>query len=908
MSQLNNSIISTTVPGLRLNYRAYYATSEDPEYPAQLIQVDYSKDEEYQRTANGWQTKKFCSYPQEIIVQIMSPMRVKQIQILSHQYKISSRIEVYYYFPPKSIQTENQIQNNKEILNSENYMRIGYFSFNENSRSEFQAREMKTLHVDFLAQYIKMVIYQPYENRLNLFQQVGIISMSMIGEPIDGFDQTQGYDKFRDGAYHFPTPNVDASRQKYLSVATVKDSELDQMFQDKINQLKEQRDKAADADDYDRARFLREASDKVKEYGVKILQLMQLKRVAVENEDYETAKKIKLEMDRIRQAISLLDPEKANPSSLATVELKQHLTDSSNKLGQYLQRKPITPIQFEESLKEFEVKVREETKSNASFITAKNPIIEEFIPKPQIRYEDQVIPTIKNGQKKDIEDEIQEYERQYGSIKDFDRNLQRSALSIEEVDEKTQLEQASKLVQFFDKQLVLKLSAPQWQQRDQALMDIIQNMKTQMGQEGYQQAYNSLLTMCMDEKIQQIIVTTVDLIDNILMINKNFKFENHERVLAYLMDKLPDQKLGKKSEDILFKYLDSHKQDYFEIIAFIVSKNSNFNVQTQNSHKLVSKKLQILYNMTVDMDQYTQFMGQSASPLKSSNKLSSSAQIQQRLDYPYHEVFQKLLTSIDHPQQDIRQISLKIVQEIYQKQGFDKIQDFISRLSNKVLINLVKLIPEAEPYLRMNDDRMRAANNTNSYGGGGSFGWAPNLQSTAQKPQTSHKQPPKKSNINKKDQSPEKQKKKVMFKDHKEKEKVKKSAVQAKCQFCGLVDKEFGDDEKLDAHYLNSCLMLTNCPGCTQIIEISAVNSHLLKECSEKAQYKQCPQCKEPHPKDDIEAHKLQDSPGCHAPKPTSQANRCPLCHRDIGPLEKGWKDHLLSKQCPKNGRNDVLD
>jgi centrosomal protein CEP104 len=36
---------------------------------------------------------------------------------------------------------------------------------------------MKTIHVDVLTQYLKFVIYQPYENKLNLFQQVGIISI-----------------------------------------------------------------------------------------------------------------------------------------------------------------------------------------------------------------------------------------------------------------------------------------------------------------------------------------------------------------------------------------------------------------------------------------------------------------------------------------------------------------------------------------------------------------------------------------------------------------------------------------------------------------------------------------------------------------------------------------------------------
>ena len=46
-----------------------------------------------------------------------------------------------------------------------------------------------------------------------------------------------------------------------------------------------------------------DAIDKVKEYGVRVIQLMDLKRVAVDNEDYETAKKIKNEIERIKKSI-----------------------------------------------------------------------------------------------------------------------------------------------------------------------------------------------------------------------------------------------------------------------------------------------------------------------------------------------------------------------------------------------------------------------------------------------------------------------------------------------------------------------------------------------------------------------------------------------------------------------------
>jgi hypothetical protein len=75
----------------------------------------------------------------------------------------------------------------------------------------------------------------------------------------------------------------------------------------------------------------------------------------------------------------------------------------------------------------------------------------------------------------------------------------------------------------------------------------------------------------------------------------------------------------------------------------------------------------------------------------------------------------------------MRQLSSRIVLEIYQKQGFEKIKDLIGKLSVKTLQGLVKFIPEAEPYLKMNQEQLRAVNKTKDYGGGGQFGRVPNL-------------------------------------------------------------------------------------------------------------------------------------------------------------------------------------
>ena len=63
-----------------------------------------------------------------------------------------------------------------------------------------------------------------------------------------------------------------------------------------------------------------------------------------------------------------------------------------------------------------------------------------------------------------------------------------------------------------------------------------------------------------------------------MKLTPNFKFDNSERVLAYILDKLIDSKLSKRAEDIFLLYLDQRKSEYYNLITFLVSKNSCYNV------------------------------------------------------------------------------------------------------------------------------------------------------------------------------------------------------------------------------------------------------------------------------------------------------------------------------------------
>lgn len=48
-------------------------------------------------------------------------------------------------------------------------------SLDENSKTEFKARELKSVHVRATGLYLKLLIHKPHLNHLNTYQQVSFI-------------------------------------------------------------------------------------------------------------------------------------------------------------------------------------------------------------------------------------------------------------------------------------------------------------------------------------------------------------------------------------------------------------------------------------------------------------------------------------------------------------------------------------------------------------------------------------------------------------------------------------------------------------------------------------------------------------------------------------------------------------
>ena len=94
----------------------------------------------------GWQSQRFCLYPQELILQFQCPVHINQIKLLAHETKIASKVELFSYMPGAEdmpgISNLVTPANSNQIFN-----RIGHFSLDNNESSGFQSRELKTVHM-----------------------------------------------------------------------------------------------------------------------------------------------------------------------------------------------------------------------------------------------------------------------------------------------------------------------------------------------------------------------------------------------------------------------------------------------------------------------------------------------------------------------------------------------------------------------------------------------------------------------------------------------------------------------------------------------------------------------------------------------------------------------------------------
>ena len=146
-------------------FRVVHSSSEVSGYPSSELNA-------HSPSTRGWQSDKFCQFPQELGFQLTrGPSQLSQVQILSHQSKIATKVEIF-------------LGSGKDY-HSATFKRLGYLSLDSNERSSYQARELKTVYIDTTGEFIKLLIHKNYVNKQNMFNQVGIVALNLLGSEED---------------------------------------------------------------------------------------------------------------------------------------------------------------------------------------------------------------------------------------------------------------------------------------------------------------------------------------------------------------------------------------------------------------------------------------------------------------------------------------------------------------------------------------------------------------------------------------------------------------------------------------------------------------------------------------------------------------------------------------------------
>ena len=285
----------------KLGFQIYRCSGEDPEHPARELLLSAAQP-------RGWHSQKMCKYPQELVLKLDRPSKVTQIQILSHEHKIATKVEIFTGMPQEGLPPEPENCGMKKL---------GHLSFDSNERSNHQARELKSVHINTKALLLRFVLQECHVNRLNSYNQVGLVAINIKGEPlmdVAGIQQALSNMNVGEAADH-RSPMLPGSGPPKAAVPFSLQS-FDPLTASTIAEVQRAKEYAVSQEDYDEAKRLKAKIDYMKRIGAQIGDLEAQKKIAVEVEDYDKAKSLKMEIGVLRRRLE------GQPTAVAPIQLQ----------------------------------------------------------------------------------------------------------------------------------------------------------------------------------------------------------------------------------------------------------------------------------------------------------------------------------------------------------------------------------------------------------------------------------------------------------------------------------------------------------------------------------------------------------------------------------------------------------
>ncbi|KAM3659685.1 centrosomal protein of 104 kDa [Ammospiza maritima maritima] len=811
-------------------------------------------------TVNGWRSPRLCQYPQEITLQLVERCRIRKLQLLAHQYMIASKIEFYIseslpeYFAP---------------YQSERFQRLGYVPLSDNEKTDFRARELKSVYMDAVGQYLKLIFHKNYVNKYNLYGQVALVAVNIIGDPADyGIDMSiptreQLIDHYMGIKSDDPALNG-TYLGKHDSISPLDDLAFD-MYQDPevaqiIRRLDEKKREAVRLECYDHAKKLKQAIADLQKVGERLGRYEVEKRYAVEKEDYDLAKKKKEQMDeyrlRVYQQLELHD--------LLDAQLLIRKTELP------LGSSPLSP----------------QTQPTTS---------KEVFPKENVEivpYDERPLPTIC----KQVDEAVAYVEPEVIEEDVGDAPRTGNAGEPEQLTQKA-LREASPVVEVFGETLVSGAYSRTWSCREEALLAV----------------YEKLMEVSVDtpkEDLRNMLRAAVFLVRRAIKDTVSSVFQASLKLLKMIITQyIPKHKLGKMETshcvETTLPHLLSRTGDSSSRLRLLAS---TFIQEIALCPEV--KPLQII----------PVHLAKTLKPNSPTHLAMSHVELVESLlvamgtensGFTVSNVMKFATGALEHRAHEVREVVLRIIFAMYREhraavleyfplddagarrtvryktlfEGFAKIDGKSSesevRAQRKAATEAEKQTKEGMKVLKSHSEALKLV-----------------LQAEVEDEE-------EKDSYFQKTENEGSQVYEATAGNIQEELSSVANYLDNLCIFCGERNESF-TEEGLDLHYWKHCPMLTRCEHCKQMLEICSLTEHLLTDCDKRDSFGRCPRCREAVPKDELPRH--IKSRICNPAKPENVANHCPLCHENFPPGEEAWRSHLMSRDgCKMNQRRTSL-
>ena len=705
-----------------LDYNFVSFSSQDPSHPIHsLLEIPHSENNE------GWVSNRYCTYPQEFLIKFPTEVNIRQINILINESKIPKKIELINCIP---IGKRNKFMINRDknvnLIPSEfMFENIGFINFSSNAENRYKLRELRKIYINVNTEYLKFKIHQNHNNDLNMFCQVGIVSLSIFGQKrekklkkrkISPLNEKNLINNSDEESLFEICYNGEGLDEKVI------DEKLDTKTNEKIKELSQEMDLKKQNEMYDECKFLKDKIDKIRKISLKMYVLEEEKKESAKRDDFDRAQEIKTSMQKVGKLLEFYssDAYKYNENIKSNIPKIKIENNNNNN------------ISYRNKIED--IKSHNMNKKNERINVSQSHQQHELITDDLLDYDDIIVPSLKNklkgnnismnqsllnnaGNSFDSIENTREFDQEIRPLEPLSDNLRiKYELLIRVVGEETIRKIFSKCMGYRKEGLkYLKDKIP----------DILNSKSETKEANKYIVLLMDIINIFLNNKHPSIVFEALDIFNGVLEAikdkskknNISYDFTITKRTLRKIRERLNDisKLVREKAENLYYIMLDSDFCEYNMLLSELIEKetiyqfnkvleakknninnlfsvydfynNSNTIPEDKSSNHLIITKMKIFLKALENFD----------------DSVKKNKTDKQR--FPKELLGDFIIMHINHPNNEVREITKKIAIRFVDIFGNDIMEKMNIYLDEKDIIKTEKELKKAYAKLKREENK-----------------------------------------------------------------------------------------------------------------------------------------------------------------------------------------------------------